>query len=119
MFFWIIVTILLLTGASCLGIFLSRQNKSIKNFTNKNQTILFLAILSIIVFVWDIKEDGSVAHALGFVLGYVYLFSVPCSFIAVFLLNKFKNNPKEIWPSLFFSLIIICVVFINQSFLGN
>tara|TARA_B100000579_G_C22698436_1_gene788580 strand:+ start:526 stop:885 length:360 start_codon:yes stop_codon:yes gene_type:complete len=119
MFFLIIILIIILTGASCLGIFLSRQNKSIKNFTSKNQTILFLAILSILVFIWDFQKDGNAANALGFVIGYVYLFSVPCSFIAVFLLNKFKNNPKEIWPSLFFSLIIISVVFINQSFLGN
>ena len=116
MLFWIFILIFILTGASSLGIFLSRKNKSIKNFTGKNQTILFLAILSIFVFALDLQRGGDVAHALGYVVGYVYTFTLPCSFLAVFLMNKFKINSKEIWSSWFFSLTLVSIIFVKQSF---
>ena len=46
----ILLTILVIVGISCLGIFLTRKYKTIKNYTSKNQLILFLAILTIFVF---------------------------------------------------------------------
>ena len=117
--FGILFTILIITGISCLGIFLSRKYKTIKNISSKNQLILFLVILTIFVFFWNLKEDGDVAYAIGFTIGYVYLFTVPCSFLAVFIMNKFKNNKKEFWNSWFFSLIPIFIILISQSVFGN
>ncbi len=115
----ILLTILVIVGISCLGIFLTRKYKTIKNYTSKNQLILFLAILTIFVFFWNLKEDGDVAFAIGYTIGYVYLFSIPCTFFAVFIMNKFKNNKKEFWNSWFFSLIPIFIILINQSIFGN
>ena len=63
--------------------------------------------------------DGNTATAVGFVTGFVYLFSIPCAFLAVFIMNKFKNNKKEFWNSWFFSLIPIFIILISQSIFGN
>ena len=115
----ILFTILFIVGISCLGIFLTRKYKTIKNYTSKTQLILFLAILTIFVFFWNLKEDGDVAYAIGFTIGYVYLFTVPSTFFAVFIMNKFKNNKKEFWNSWFFSLIPIFIILISQSIFGN
>ena len=118
-FIAILFTILIIVGISCLGIFLTRKYKTIKNYTSKTQLILFLAILTIFVFFWNLKEDGDVAYAIGFTIGYVYLFTVPSTFFAVFIMNKFKNNKKEFWNSCFFSLIPIFIILISQSIFGN
>ncbi len=115
----ILFTILIIVGISCLGIFLSRKYKTIKNYTSKTQLILFLAILTIFVFFWNLKEDGDVAYAIGFTIGYVYLFTIPSTFFAVFIMNKFKNNKKEFWNSWFFSLIPVFIILISQSIFGN
>ena len=115
----ILFTILIIVGISCLGIFLTRKYKTIKNYTSKTQLILFLVILTIFVFFWNLKEDGGVAHAIGFTIGYVYLFTIPCTFLAVFIMNKFKNNKKEFWNSWFFSLIPIFIILLSQSIFGN
>tara|TARA_B110000008_G_C16409673_1_gene339259 strand:+ start:31 stop:387 length:357 start_codon:yes stop_codon:yes gene_type:complete len=113
----ILIVILLIFGISCLGIFLTRKFKAIKNYTSKTSTILFLVFLSIFVFFWNFAENGNVAHSIGFVAGYVYLFTVPCAFFATVIMNKFKNNKKEFWHSWFFSLIPIFIVLISQSIL--
>ena len=118
-FIAILFTILIIVGISCLGIFLTRKYKTIKNYTSKTQLILFLIILTIFVFFWNLKEDGDVAYAIGFTIGYVYLFTIPCTFLAVFIMNKFKNNKKEFWNSWFFSLIPIFMILISQSIFGN
>ena len=115
----ILFTILIIVGISCLGIFLTRKYKTIKNYTSKTQLILFLAILTIFVFFWNLKEDGDVAYAIGFTIGYVYLFTIPSTFFAVFIMNKFKNNKKEFWNSWFFSLIPVFIILISQSIFGN
>ena len=115
----ILLTILIIVGISCLGIFLTRKYKTIKNYTSKTPTILFLVILTIFVFFWNLREDGNVAHAVGFTFGYVYLFTIPCTFLALFVMNKFKNNKKEFWNSWFFSLIPIFIILISQSIFGN
>ena len=101
--------------------FFCKENlyKTIKNYTSKTQLILFLIILTIFVFFWNLKEDGDVAFAIGFAIGYVYLFTIPCTFLAVFIMNKFKNNKKEFWNSWFFSLIPIFIILISQSIFGN
>ena len=44
-------------------------------------------IITIFVFFWNLKEDGDVAYAIGFTIGYVYLFTVPSTFFAVFIMN--------------------------------
>ena len=119
---WIIVillTMLVIFGTSCLGIFFTRKFKTIKNYTSKTPTILFLVILTIFVFFWNLREDGDFAHAIGFTLGYVYLFTIPCTFLALFVMNKFKNNKKEFWNSWFFSLMPIFIILISQSIFGN
>ena len=115
----ILFTALIIIVISCLGIFLTRKFKTIKNYTSKTPTILFLVILTIFVFFWNLREDGDIAHAVGFSAGYVYLFSIPCAFLAVFIMNKFKNNKKEFWNSWFFSLIPIFIILIKQSIFGN
>ena len=114
-----LLTVLIITGISCLGIFLTRKFKTIKNYTSKTPTILFLVILTIFVFFWNLGVDGNIATAVGFVTGFVYLFSIPCAFLAVFIMNKFKNNKKEFWNSWFFSLIPIFIILIKQSIFGN
>ena len=119
MIFWIFITILIITGISCLGIFLSRKFKTITNYSSNNQLILFLAVLTIFVFFWNLKENGDAASAIGFTIGYVYLFTLPCSFLAVFIMNKFKNNKKEFWNSWFFSLIPVFIILVSQSIFGN
>lgn len=115
----ILFTISIIFGISCLGIFLSRKYKTIKNYTSKTQLILFLAILTIFVFFWNLKEDGDVVSAIGFTIGYVYLFTIPSALFAVFIMNKFKNNKTEFWNSWFFSLIPVFVLLISQSIFGN
>ena len=115
----ILFTISIIFGISCLGIFLSRKYKTIKNYTSKTQLILFLAILTIFVFFWNLKEDGDVVFAIGFTIGYVYLFTIPSALFAVFIMNKFKNNKTEFWNSWFFSLIPVFVLLISQSIFGN
>ena len=115
----ILFTILIIVGISCLGIFLSRKYKTIKNYTSKTQLIFYLAILTIFVFFWNLKEDCDVAYAIVFTIGYVYLFTIPSTFFAVFIMNKFKNNKKEFWNSWFFSLIPIFIILISQSIFGN
>ena len=115
----ILFTISIIFGISCLGIFLSRKYKTIKNYTSKTQLILFLAILTIFVFFWNLKEDGDVVFAIGFTIGYVYLFTIPSALFAVFIMNKFKNNKTEFWNSWFFSLIPIFALLISQSIFGN
>ena len=115
----ILFTISIIFGISCLGIFLSRKYKTIKNYTSKTQLILFLAILTIFVFFWNLKEDGDVVFAIGFTIGYVYLFTIPSALFAIFIMNKFKNNKTEFWNSWFFSLIPIFVLLISQSIFGN
>ena len=115
----ILFTIFIIVGISCLGIFFTRKYKIIKKHTSKAQLILFLVILTIFVFFWNLKEDGDVAYAIGFTAGYVYLFTIPCAFLAVFIMNKFKNNKKEFWNSWFFSLIPIFIILISQSIFGN
>ena len=115
----ILFTISIIFGISCLGIFFSRKYKTIKNYTSKTQLILFLAILTIFVFFWNLKEDGDVLFAIGFTIGYVYLFTIPSALFAVFIMNKFKNNKKEFWNSWFFSLIPIFIILISQSVFGN
>ena len=114
-----LIIILIIFGISCLGIFLARKFKVIKNYTSKISTILFLVILSIFVFFWNLVENGDVAFSIGFVAGYVYLFTIPCAFLATFIMNKFKNNKKEFWNSWFFSLIPIFMILISQSIFGN
>ena len=115
----ILFTISIIFGISCLGIFLPRKYKTIKNYTSKTQLILFLAILTIFVFFWNLKEDGDVVFAIGFTIGYVYLFTIPSALFAVFIMNKFKNNKTEFWNSWFFSLIPVFVLLISQSIFGN
>ncbi len=119
LFFSLLSTILIITGISCLGIFLSRKYKSIKNYSSKNQLILFLVILTIFVFFWNLKEDGDAAYAIGFTIGYVYLFTIPCSFLAIFIMNKFNFSKKEFWNSWFFSLIPVFIILVSQSIFGN
>jgi len=114
----VLFTVLVIVGISCLGIFLSRKNKIIKNYTSKSQLILFLVILTIFVFFWSLKNEGDMAYSIGFTIGYVYLFSIPCTFLSVFIMNKFKYNKKEFWNSWFFSLIPIFIILISQSIFG-
>ena len=109
---FIILFLVLLTFA-CLGIFLSRQSELVKLYTSKSHTILFATILSIIIFFWDYGQNASVMHSLGYVIGFVLLFTVPASFIAVYLFNKSFSNSKEFFHALFFSLIIVLISYLD------
>ena len=109
---FVILALVLLTFA-CLGIFLSRQFEVVQMYTSKSSTILFALILSIIIFFWDIGQSGSVIYSFGYVIGFVYLFTVPVSFIAVYLFNKSVSNLKEFSHAFFFSLIIVLISYLD------
>jgi hypothetical protein len=109
---FIILFLVLLTFA-CLGIFLSKQSVLVELYTSKSHTILFATILSIIIFFWDYGQNVSVMHSLGYVIGFIFLFTVPASFMAVYLFNKSFSNSKEFFHALFFSLIIVLISFLD------
>ena len=46
----LLIVALIIIGTSALGIFLSRKNKALKNYTSKVPTIIFVGLLSIIAF---------------------------------------------------------------------
>ena len=109
---FVILFLVLLTFA-CLGIFLSRQFELVELYTSKRHTIFFATILSIIIFSWDYGQNASVVHSLGYVIGFVFLFTVPVSFIAVYLFNKSISNLEDFCHALFFSLIIVMISFLD------
>ena len=109
----LLIVALIIIGTSALGIFLSRKNKALKNYTSKVPTIIFVGLLSIIAFSIKVAKTNF-AHAIGYTLGYVYFWSLLCSFLAVLFLNKFKFNKKEFWTSWFFSLIWILIIVIKD-----
>ena len=109
---FVILALVLLTFA-CLGIFLSRPFEVVQVYTSKSYTTLFALILSIIIFFWDYGQSGAVIYSLGYVIGFVYLFTVPASLIAVYLFNKSISNLKDFSHAFFFSLVIILISFID------
>ena len=104
------LTLLIIIGSSSLGIYFTRKFQKIKNYTSKTQTIIFLLILTILVFFRNFSEQGNVVNSIGFTIGYIYVFTIPCAFIALFAMNKFKYNKKEFWNSWFFALIPILIL---------
>jgi hypothetical protein len=108
-----LVLALILLTFSCLGIFLSRQYKAVALYTSKSHTILFTTILSIVIFFWDYGQNASVIHSLGYVIGFVFLFTAPVSFIAVYLFNKSISNLEDFSHAFFFSLIIVMISFLD------
>ena len=104
------LTLLIIIGSSSLGIYFTRKFQKIKYYTSKTQTIIFLLILTILVFFWDFSEQGDIVNSIGFTIGYIYVFTIPCAFIALFVMNKFKYNKKEFWNSWFFALIPILIL---------
>ena len=115
----LILTILLLVGTSALGIFFARKNKAVKNFTSKKSTLLFVIILTVLVFFFSFTEQKDVGYSLGYTFGYVYLFSLPSATLGILFMNKFKFQKKEFWISWFFSLLWIFVLLIYQDILKN
>ena len=109
---FLVLALILLTFA-CLGIFLSRQFEVIKLYTSRSHTLLFTSILTIIIFFWDYGQNASVVHSLGYVIGFVFLFTVPVSFIAVYLFNKSISNIDDFYHAFFFSLIIVMISFLD------
>ena len=104
---------LVLFALSCIGILLSRKYKFIEIYTSKSHTILFALILSILVFSWRIEQNGSIAGSIGYVIGYIYAFSIPVSLSAVYLFNKSITNSKDFFHAFFFSLIIIFIFILD------
>jgi hypothetical protein len=111
------IVILLLSGTSALGIFFARKNKSIKNFTSKTPTILFLTVLTVFAFFFSYVETERVAYSIGHTFGFVYLLSLPSAALGILFMNKFKFQKKEFWMSWFFSLIWVFVILISQNIL--
>ena len=56
---------LLITGTSALGIFISRKNKSVKNFTSKTSTLIFVTILTILAFFFTYASTKDIAYSVG------------------------------------------------------
>ena len=111
------VVALLLSGTSALGIFISRKNKTIKNFTSKTPTILFLTVITVFAFFFSFAETGKIVYSISHTFGYVYIFSWPSAIIGVLLMNKFKFKKNDFWVSWFFSLIWIFIILISQNIL--
>ena len=111
------IVILLLSGTSALGIFFARKNKSIKNFTSKTSTLLFVAILTVFAFFFSYMETKNVAFSMGHAAGYVYFLSLAGAVLGVLFMNKFKFQKKEFWTSWFFSLTWVLVLLITQDIL--
>ena len=93
---------LIITGTSVLGIFISRKNKLIKNFTSKTPTLIFVIILTIFAFFFTYANTKDIAYSVGGAFGYVYIWSTLCALFGVLAMNKFKFNKKEFWNSWFF-----------------
>ena len=108
-----------MSGTAALGIFFSRKSKNIKKFTSKTNTVIFLSLLSIIVFFLELSAGRSIAWSIGHTIGYVWLFSYPAAALGVLFMNKFKFKEKEIWPAWFFSLLLILIIFIRQYIFGK
>ena len=115
---WILIiigVILILSGTSALGIFFARKNKTIKNFTAKTPTIIFLTVITIFAFFFAYVETGRVVYSISHTFGYVYIFSWPCAILGVLFMNKFKFQKKDFWVSWFFSLIWVFAILISQN----
>tara|TARA_B110000196_G_C20793952_1_gene496882 strand:+ start:225 stop:590 length:366 start_codon:yes stop_codon:yes gene_type:complete len=108
---------LLIAGTSALGIFISRKKKSVKNFTSKTSTLIFVTILTILAFFFTYANTKDIAYAVGGAFGYVFIWSVPCAVLGILFMNKFKLNKKEFWTSWFFSLTWIFLILITQEIL--
>ena len=113
-FMLIVGVVLIMTGTSVLGIFISRKNKLIKNFTSKTPTLIFVIILTIFAFFFTYASTKDIAYSVGGAFGYVYIWSTVCAVFGVLAMNKFKFNKKEFWTSWFFSLIWILIVVIKD-----
>ena len=116
-FMLIVGVVLIITGTSVLGIFISRKNKLIKNFTSKTPTLIFVIILTIFAFFFTYANTKDIAYSVGGAFGYVYIWSTLCALFGVLAMNKFKFNKKEFWTSWFFSLIWIFLILITQEIL--
>ena len=116
-FMLIVGVVLIMTGTSVLGIFISRKNKLIKNFTSKTPTLIFVIILTIFAFFFTYARTKDIAYSVGGAFGYVFIWSVPCAVLGILFMNKFKLNKKEFWTSWFFSLTWIFLILITQEIL--
>jgi hypothetical protein len=112
-----IAVALLLSGTSALGIFITRKNKTIKNFTSKTPTIIFLIVITVFAFFFSYAETGRITYSISHTFGYVYIFSWPSAILGVLFMNKFKFKKDDFWVSWFFSLIWIFVILISQNIL--
>jgi len=116
-FILIVGVVLIMTGSSMLGIFISRKKKSIKNFTSKTPTLVFLITLTIFAFFFTYASTKDIAYSVGGAFGYVYIWSTLSAILGVLFMNKFKFNKKEFWTSWFISLIWIFLILITQEIL--
>ena len=114
----ILLGVAILIGISCVGIFIIRMSDTIKKFTSKSQTILFLVILTIFASFMEYNQsgDGDVIGAISYAFGFVYVLTIPSAFFAVLIMNKFKNNKEEFWNSLFFCLTMVLIILIRRIF---
>ena len=113
----IVGVVLIMTGTSVLGIFISRKNKLTKNFTSKTPTLIFVIILTIFAFFFTYASTKDIAYSVGGAFGYVYIWSTLSAILGVLFMNKFKFNKKEFWTSWFISLIWIFLILITQEIL--
>jgi hypothetical protein len=105
---------LIFAGTGSLGIFISRKSELIKKNTSKSNAIIFAIILSLLAFFGAITEGYSLAGAIGFTVGYVFLFTLPSAYLGVLFINKFKFNKKEIWTSTCFVFLWVLIIYIRQ-----
>ena len=101
----IVGVVLIITGTSVLGIFISRKNKLIKNFTSKTPTLIFVIILTIFAFFFTYANTKDIAYSVGGAFGYVYIWSTLCALFGVLAMNKFKFNKKNFGIVGFFSYL--------------
>ena len=71
----IVGVVLIITGTSVFGIFISRKNKLLKNFTSKTPTLIFVIILTIFAFFFTYANTKDIAYSVGGAFGYVYIWS--------------------------------------------